>query len=92
MIEILIFHLHIVAALYAFTKSWQNGNKKEAFLAVMIIGLVFSIGWALTNPIAGLLMPSSWNSIYFTQDTLSLILLAIPEAFFFKIFFIKDKD
>jgi hypothetical protein len=92
MIEILIFHLHIVAALYAFTKSWQNGNLKDGFLSVIIIGLVFSIGWALTSPIAGLVMPQSWNSTYFTQDTLSLIFLAIPEAYFFKIFFLKDKD
>jgi len=91
MIEILIFHLHVVAGLYAFTKSWQNGNLKEGFLAVTIIGLIFTIGWALTSPIANLIMPYSWQSIYFTRDSLSLTLLFIPESVFFYFFFVKDK-
>jgi hypothetical protein len=91
MIEILIFHLHIVGALYAFTKNWQNGNLKEGFLAVTIIGLIFTIGWALTSPIANLIMPHSWQSIYFTRDSLSLTLLFIPESVFFYFFFVRDK-
>jgi hypothetical protein len=92
MIEILVFHLHIVGALYAFTKNWQRSNIKEALLAVVIIGLIFTIGWALTSPIANLIMPDSWQSIYFTKDSLSLILLFIPESIFFYLFFMKDRS
>ncbi|MFH1049888.1 MAG: hypothetical protein V1779_03035 [bacterium] len=91
MIEIFIFHLHIVGALYAFTKNWQTGGLKSGILALLIIGLIFTIGWALTNPVAWLIMPDKWASIWFSQDTLSLVLLLIPETIFFYIFFVKDK-
>lgn len=90
MIELLIFHLHIVAALYAFTKNWQKESVKSGILAVLLIGLMFAIGWALTGTIARLIMPVEFNSIYFTQDTLSLIILLIPEYFFYKTYFLKD--
>ncbi|MCX6154892.1 MAG: hypothetical protein NT007_12110 [Candidatus Kapabacteria bacterium] len=91
MIELFIFHLHIIGSLYAFTKNWQNRSFKEGFLALMVIGVFFSIGWALTGAIAGVIWPSKLNSQYFTRDTLSLVLLLIPEYFFFKYFFLRDK-
>lgn len=91
MIEVLIFYIHIAGALYAFTKSWQNGNLKDGVMAVLIIGLFFAIGWALTGTVARLIYPESWNSIYFTSDTLSLVLLLMPEIVFFYKFFVKDK-
>ena len=91
MIELLIFHLHIVAALYAFTKNWLNRNLKDAILSILIIGLLFTIGWALTSPVAQYIMPYKWQTIYFNRDTLSLVLLLIPESIFFYFFFIKDR-
>lgn len=90
MIELLIFQIHIIAALYAFTKSWQNDSVKSGILAVLLIGFMFTIGWALTGAIARVIMPENLNSIYFNQDSLSLILLLIPEYFFFKIYFLKS--
>ncbi len=90
MIELLILFLHILAALYAFTKNWQQDSVKNGFMAIVVIGLVFTIGWALTGPIARVIMPNSWETVYFTKDTLSLVLLFIPECFFFNMFFVKD--
>lgn len=92
MIEIFIFHLHIIAALYAFTKNWQNRSLKDGFLGLAILLLVFAIGWALTGAFAYAIYPSSWNTPYFNHDTLSLVLLTIPEAVFFYFFFIKDRE
>jgi hypothetical protein len=92
MIEILIFELHIIGAIYAFTKNWQNGGLKEGLLAVLVIGLIFTIGWALTTPIAWLMMPKDFFSIWFSGDTLSLILLFIPESLFFYFFYIKESN
>lgn len=91
MIELIIFHLHIAGALYAFTKNWQERRLRDGILAVLIIGLLFAIGWALTASLAYWIMPSSWNSPYFNQDTLSLVILVIPESVFYYHFFIKDK-
>lgn len=92
MIELLIFHLHIIGATYAFTKNWQSGGLWDGILSVLIIGLLFAIGWALTGTLAYTLMPQSIETQYFTRDTLSLILLLIPEIFFFYQFVMKDKD
>jgi len=92
MIEIIIFQLHILGIIYAFTKNWQSGSLKEGFFAVLIVLLIFAIGWALTNPIAWFIMPASWSSIWFTNDTLSLVLLFVPESIFFYLFFIKAED
>lgn len=90
MIELLIFHLHIIAALYAFTKNWQERGVKEGLLGVGLIGLLFTIGWALTGTIASLILPDSVNYLYFNKDVLSLLLLLIPETIFFYYFFLKD--
>ncbi len=91
MLELLIFHFHIVAALYAFTKNWQRRGIRDAILSVLIIGLFFTIGWALTSPIARIIMPYKWQTLYFNRDTLSLVLLLIPESIFFYFFFVRDR-
>lgn len=91
MIEIFIFYLHIIGALYAFTKNWQSKGLKDGFLSVALIALVFTIGWALTGTIAHAVYPTEYNTIYFNSDILGLVLLLIPESVFFYYFFIKDK-
>jgi len=91
MLELLIFHFHLIAVVYAFTKNWQKRGLKEGILSILIIGLIFTVGWALTNPIARLVMPKALETIWFRQDTLSLVLLAIPESLFFYHFFVKDR-
>jgi hypothetical protein len=83
--------MHIVAVIYAFTKNWQKRRIQDGILAVLLIGLIFTVGWALTNPLARLIMAKSWESVWFKQDTLSLLLLAIPEAAFFYYFFVKNR-
>lgn len=90
MIELLIFHVHILAAVYAFTKRWQKAGMKEGILAVALIGLVFVIGWSITSPLANLILPNAWRSIWFNSDTLGLLLLLIPEIIFFRVFFLKS--
>jgi len=92
MIDLLIFHINIIVALYAFTKNWQKGSTKDGILAILLIGLIFTIGWALTASLAYAIWPKSWNNLYFTHDTLSLVMLFIPEVFFFYHFFFNDKS
>lgn len=92
MIEIIIFELHLLGSLYAFTKSWQEGGLKDGLMAIAIVLLFFTIGWAITGTVASLIYPDSWNTIYFTQDTLSLIILLIPELFFYRYYFLGKGD
>lgn len=91
MIELLIYYLHLIGVLYAFTKNWQARGIKEGFLSVIVIGLFFTIGWALTGTIARAIYPDKFNTIYFNSDTFSLILLLIPEIIFYYFYIIKDK-
>ena len=92
MIELLIFHCHLVGALYGFTKRWQEASVKEGIIAVVLFGLCFTILWALTGPIARLITPEKGFAEWFTADTLSLVLVSIPDALFFYIFFLKPRS
>lgn len=92
MIDILIYHLHVVGVLYAFTVRWQQEGLKSGLLAVATCGLVITILWAMTGPIARTIMPASQPGDLFTSDTLSLVLLLIPEYFFFRAFFLRSQS
>lgn len=90
MIDLLLYHSHIVAAVYAFVQRWQHEGIKGGILAVTLIGLAFTIVWALMGPIARLLMPEAGSpGELFTSDTLSLILTVAVETPLFIIFFLK---
>lgn len=92
MIELFILYLHILGASYAFAKSWQKTGMKDGLQSVALMGLVFVIGWSITSPLANIVLPNEWRSQRFSSYTLGLILLLIPEALFFKMFFLKDED
>lgn len=92
MIELLIFHCHIVCGLYGFTKRWQEASVKEGIIAVLLFGLCFTILWALTGPVARLIVPDKGLAEWFTADTLSLVLVSIPDAVFFYFFFLKPRS
>lgn len=91
MIELSLFYIHILAALYGFTKRWQAANALEGMLAVLIFGLVFVIMWSITGQAAKLLVPQQGYATWFTRDTMSLVLVAIPDFIFFYIFFLREK-
>ena len=92
MIDLLIYHLHLVGVVYAFTKRWQMEGLKSGLLAVVLIGLAFTILWALMGPIARLLMPGTPEAgDVFTSDTLSLVLTLAAELPLFILFFLRPK-
>ncbi len=91
MIETLIFYLHILAWSYAFTKVYQEKGLKLAFLSFAILVFVFVISWTISSPLAQLIYPREPISPYFTADTLSLLIVLIPEAIFYYFYFYKAK-
>ncbi len=107
MIELIIFYLHFLAALYAFTKRWQAAGLREGMLGALIFALAFTILWSITGPIARIIIPNSVTTViilpnnsaiyvpgyapWFTRDTMSLTLVAIFDAVFFYLFFLRDK-
>jgi hypothetical protein len=91
MIELVIYHIHIVAMVYAYVQRWQREGVGGGLLAVAIIGLVFVIGWSLTGAIARLVMPEVVAGALVTSDTLSLLLLLPIEVVFFWVFFLRGE-
>lgn len=79
-----------MAALYAFTKRWQEARLREGFLAIAIFFLAFIIVWTFTGQLVKLLVPAQGYAEWFTRDTGSLVLVLIPDYIFFRIFFLKD--
>jgi hypothetical protein len=90
MIDIVLYHVHVVAFVYAFVRRWQEEGIKGGAIAVSLCALVFIILWSITGPIARWIMPDEpLAGQIFTRDTLSLILAIIPEAVFFVVFFLR---
>jgi hypothetical protein len=83
MIPLLIFYIHTIAAVWLFTKGWQDGDWKEGLLAVGFLALIFSVGWSMSTVILKLVMEERGFGIWIDRDALSLLLLAAMEAAFF---------
>ncbi|OGU72338.1 MAG: hypothetical protein A2V93_01615 [Ignavibacteria bacterium RBG_16_34_14] len=92
MITAFIFFAHLFFALYIFTKKWQNENLKGAFLNLVLIGILFSVGWTIATVIAKIFMDEKGFGIQFNRDTFSLTLLSITEFFFYRIYYKEAKD
>ncbi len=90
MIEVLIYHAHLVAMVYAFSARWQAEGTKSGMLAVALIALAFTVLWALMGPIARLFMPAEPQAgALFTSDTLSLVLTTAAEIPLYRAFFLS---
>ena len=91
MIELLIYHLHIVGVLFAFTIRWQREGLKGAFLALALCGLAFTILWALMGPIAVLIMPGEAKpGALVSSDTISLLLTMAAEIPLYWVIFFRQ--
>jgi formate hydrogenlyase subunit 3/multisubunit Na+/H+ antiporter MnhD subunit len=89
MIASLIFFIHLLFALIVFTKKWQEENLTSGFLNVGLVGILFGVGWSLSNIAAKFLLEPEGFGIYFDRDTFSLVLLTIGEYFFYRMYY-KD--
>jgi hypothetical protein len=90
MITALIFAAHLIFALYIFTKKWQNENLKSALLNLVLIAILFSVGWTAATMIAQIFMEPEGLGIQFNRDAFALTLLSIVEFFFFRIYYKEE--
>ena len=91
MISAFIFFLHLVFALVVFTKKWQSENLKSGFLNLVLIAVLFAVGWSITGIIAKVVMEPQGLGLYFDRDTFSLTILTIGEYFFYRIYYREDE-
>lgn len=92
MIIVIIFYLHIISAVLAFTYRWQEEGTKAGFTLLGFMGLVFAVGWTIVGFIMHFLIPRGIPKVI-DADTLSLLLLTILETFVYYFYFFKtDND
>ena len=82
MIILFVFYLHTVAAIYAFTKRWQDTNFAWGFLSVILIVLIFSVGWTLTDSFLKLFIEKKGFGPLFDRDAMALVLVTLIEILF----------
>ncbi len=90
MITAFIFFAHLFFAIYIFTKRWQDENLKSAFLNLVLIGILFSVGWTITTMMAKIFMEQEGLGIQYNRDTFSLTLLSIGEFLFYRVYYKED--
>jgi hypothetical protein len=95
MIISLILAAHLVFGLVIYTKKWQEEGIKSAVINLVLIAILFSVGWSVVTIPAKLIMEPKGLGIFFDRDTFALTILAAAEFFFYKIYYFpaeKDKE
>ena len=92
MVIAVIFFLHIVFAIYIFVTKWKKESIGSAFLNLVFIILLFSIGWSILAMFAKLFFEQEGFGKHFDRDTIGLTTLTIIEFFFYKVYYRKEKQ
>lgn len=87
MITAFFFYVHFIFGLFVFTKRWQEEGLGAAFLILIFIGIIFSVGWTISAFILGLFVPPTGFGKFYNRDTISLTLLTILEVIFYGTYF-----
>lgn len=91
MIPVIIFWMHIIGGVYLFAKRYYEETLGEAFLSVGFAAIVFTAGWTLSSFVIHLVFGQKGISAILNSDSLSLILLTLLEAVFYRLWFRKSK-
>jgi hypothetical protein len=92
MISAFIFFLHFIFILYIFSKKWQDESLQSSFINIVLIGLLFTVGWAIVSSLTQLIINKKGLGIYYDRDAISLTLLAIIEYLFYKMYYFDEKE
>lgn len=87
MIIAFIFLLHIVFSIYIFIKKWKTDSLGGAFIDLILIIILFSIGWSISSMISKIFWEPKGFGLHFDRDAISLTILTIVEFLFYRIFY-----
>lgn len=87
MIIAIIFALHFIFGLFVFTKVWQDESLGSAFINIILIIIIFSVGWPILTMLTKILFEKEGLGFYMDRDTITLSLLTIVEYFFYKFYY-----
>ena len=78
MIPVIIFFAHAIFAVWAFAKSYQTDGIVQAFLNVIFIIILFTVGWTISDLLVGfiisgdgyeILLPTGKTAMFFLKMT-----------------------
>ena len=89
MVIAFIFLLHIVFTIYFFIKKQKSDSLSAAFIDLILIIIIFSVGWSISTMVCKIFWEPIGFGKYFDRDTIALTLLTVGEFFFYRVYF-KD--
>jgi hypothetical protein len=89
MVELLVLYLHFLAALYAFTKRWQEHGLGEGLLAALFVGFLFLLVWTLSGSLVRVFIHSPTVTPWLSRDAVGLLLALPVEVVFFYLLFLR---
>jgi hypothetical protein len=87
MVAVFIFYIHVIFLVYVFTKDYLEDGFVTGLLSAILIVVIFSVGWTLTEFVMGFFMSGEGLGLLFPRAAFSLVLLSIAEGIFYKFYF-----
>ncbi len=87
MVNAVIFLLHLVFVAIVFYKIKTAESLSDAFLNLILILVIFTVGWSLLAFVLKFIIPHQGLGKEFNRDTITLTLLTIAEFFFYKYYY-----
>lgn len=89
MIPVFIFFLHTLLLVYIFSKNYIEEGMLSAFLSVLFVIIIFSVGWTFSEFVLGFFMGIEGFGLLFPRAAFSLAMLTILESVFYKFYYSK---
>jgi hypothetical protein len=87
MIPVLIFYAHVVFLVYMFSKNYTEEGGVSAFLSILFIVIIFSVGWTFSEFLIGFFMKPEGLGLMFPRAAFSLMMLTVIEVVFYKFYY-----
>ncbi len=87
MLFAIIFIAHFIFALIVFIKKYKSDGLSTAGMNLVLIVILFAVGWTVTTMISKLLMDQEGFGTEFNRDAFSLTLLTIIEIIFYSYYY-----
>ncbi|MCP5062120.1 MAG: hypothetical protein GY936_06615 [Ignavibacteriae bacterium] len=92
MVIAFIFLLHIILTIYVFVKKQKSDSLSAAFIDLILIIIIFTVGWSISTMICKIFWEPIGFGIHFDRDTIALTLLTIGEFLFYRIYYKNIND
>lgn len=86
MIAVVIFFIHVIFAVYVFSRTYQSDGLMQAFLNIAFIIILFSVGWVISDLIVGIIISDNGYLITIPKNAFWQFILKISG------FFIPNND